>query len=129
MIARIITLDMLRQHNACSDQQELFVDTFGQSAKLTRRNWARAIKVGLSVFWMERLLSAPAWAAYVKVRALALAEYVKASAPAQAEYEKVRDAALAEYEKVRALALAEYVKVRDAALYDALVADLAEVSA
>ena len=96
MSVPIITLDMLRQHDACSDQQELFVATFGQSAKLTRRNWARAIKVGLSVSWMERLLS---------------------------------DAALAEYVKVRDAALAEYVKARDAALYDALVADLAEVTA
>jgi len=85
MSAPIITLDMLRQYDTYSDQQELFVATFGQSAKLTRRNWARAIKVGLSVSWMERLLSAPA--------------------------------------------LAEYVKARDAALYDALVADLAEVAA
>jgi len=83
MSAPIITLDMLRQHDACSDQRELFVDTFGQSAKLTRRNWARAIKVGLSVSWMERLLSAPAWA-----------EYEKARDAAWSEYEKVSDAAL-----------------------------------
>jgi len=82
----IITLDMLRPHGACSDQQELFVDTFGQSAKLTRRNWARAIKVGLSVSWMGRLLSAPAWAEYEKARDAAWAEYEKARAPALAEY-------------------------------------------
>ena len=37
-----------------------------------------------------RLLTAPAWAEYEKVKAQALAEYKKVTAPALAEYEKVK---------------------------------------
>ena len=126
MNAPIITIDMLRQHNACSDQQELFVTTFGKSAKLTWRNWSKAIKAGLSVSWVECLLSDPALAEYKKVSDPAWAEYEKVRDAALAEYKKVSDPALAEYKKVRDPAWAEYEKVRDAALYEALVADKAE---
>ena len=69
--------------HACSDQRQLFVDTFGDSAKIGPRNMAKAIKVGLGVCWLERLIPKAA-----------RAEYVKARAAAQAEFEKVKAAAL-----------------------------------
>ena len=97
---KTITLQLLRAHAACKDQQDIFASTFGESANLTARNMAKAIKVGLDVFWLERLIPAPALAEYDKVRASAWAEYDKARASAWAEYEKVRASALLKALKV-----------------------------
>ena len=91
-VVRYITTADLK--GACSDQVELFTATFKGKAALTHRNWAKAIAVGLDVFWLERLLPASALAEYQKVMASAWAEYEKATAPAWAEYEKARTKAL-----------------------------------
>ena len=109
-----VTADLLREHNACDDQIELFVQTFGQSAKIGPRNWSKAHKAGLHLLWLVRLLPRAARAEYEKVTDAARAEYEKVTAPARAEYVKVT-----------APAWAEYVKVRDAALLSALMEEMA----
>lgn len=114
MKSRILKIQTLIDHNACSEPVDLFRSTFGDSVIVTR---ARAIKYA-SVFsfeWAACLLSAPAWAAYRKVCAAEWAEYDKVVAAARAACRKVCAAAWAEYDKVRATARAEYLKVNAAA--------------
>ena len=101
--ARYITTADLK--GACSEQVELFAQTFNGKAKLTAGNLAKAVAAGLDIFWLYRLIPAPAWAEYDKVSTAALAEYDKVMAPAWAEYDKVSTAAWAEYDKVRVKAL------------------------
>ncbi|WP_168709670.1 hypothetical protein [Rhodanobacter lindaniclasticus] len=126
-----ITLTDLVDNHACLDQRDLFVATFGDKAKIGPRNMAKAIKAGLHVFWLERLIpaparaeyknaTAPAWAEYEKAMAPARAEYKNATAPAWAEYEKAMAPARAEYKNATAPAWAEYEKVRASALVKAL---------
>ncbi len=90
---------------ACEEQHKLFQEKFGGKAKITNRNMARAIAWGLDVFWLERLIPAPAWADYERVKALALADYERVKALAWADYERVKALAWADYERVTAPAL------------------------
>ena len=126
-----ITIADLVDNHACQDQRDLFVATFGDKAKIGPRNMTKAIKVGLDIFWLERLIQASAraeyekarataWAEYEKVRASAWAEYDKATASALAEYKKVTASAWAEYDKATAPAWAEYEKAKASALIKAL---------
>ena len=62
---------------ACADQRALFRHTFPDGAPLTVRSVDRAVRAGLDVRWLVRLLPAPA-----------RAEYERATAPAWAEYER-----------------------------------------
>jgi uncharacterized membrane protein YqiK len=117
-----ITLDHLKQHQACNEQVRLFAATFGASASLTLKNLNKAIKAGLQINWLTNLLTpenwaeykrvrAPAWAEYERVRDTAWAEYKRVRAPAWAEYERVRAPAWAEYQRATAPAWAEYERV------------------
>jgi uncharacterized membrane protein YqiK len=114
-----ITLDHLKQHQACNEQVRLFATTFGTSASLTLKNLDKAIKAGLQINWLTNLLTPEnraeyervrdtAYAEYQRVKDTALAEYERATAPARAEYKRVRDTAWAEYQRAAAPALAEY---------------------
>jgi hypothetical protein len=67
-----VTLQDLIDNDACEDQRNLFGATFGASAKIRPRNMAKAIRAGLSIEWLERLIPAPARAEYDKVRDPAL---------------------------------------------------------
>ena len=89
-----ITVEMLKQIDACEDQVELFEQVFPKGAPVSMRSLAKAQKAGLDVFFAERLLTGPAWAEYEKVTGPALAEYEKVGGPAWAEYEKVSGASL-----------------------------------
>lgn len=46
---RYITVEMLKDREACSKQLKLFEDTFGSSAKLNEANLRKAYEVGLSI--------------------------------------------------------------------------------
>ena len=89
-----ITVELLKSMNACPDQVETFSKLFPKGAPVSMRSLAKAQKAGLDVFFLERLLTAPAWAEYKKITAPAWAEYEKITAPAEAEYEKVLGEAL-----------------------------------
>jgi hypothetical protein len=122
--SRTLTLQQLKDADACNAQVVLFRQTFGVSVEVTgelAEQYAQQFDFG---FAAQRFLSAPALAEYKKVAAPARAEYDKARAPALAEYKKVAAPARAEYDKARAPALAEYKKVAAAARaeYDKVIA-------
>jgi hypothetical protein len=106
-----ITVEMLKEHNACASELRKFRKVFPTGAPVSLRSLAKAQKAGLDVFFAERFLTGQAWAEYEKVRRQAWAEYEKVRRPAGAEYQKVTGQAL-EYEKVAGPAWAEYEKVR-----------------
>ena len=51
-----ITVDYLREQDACPEQVELFAETFGQSAELTRENLIKAAQAGLDTGWLAKCL-------------------------------------------------------------------------
>ena len=116
-----ITVELLKSINACPDQVETFSKLFPKGAPISMRSLTKAQKAGLGVFFLERLLTAPARAEYDKIKVQAWAEYEKIRALALAEYEKIRVLALAEYEKIRDQAWAEYKKIQAQALVEALL--------
>lgn len=107
-----ITLADLVDNHACKGQRDLFVATFGDKAKIGPRAAAKAIKAGLDVSWLWRLIPASALAEYEKVTASAWSEYNKVMAPAWAEYIKARASAWSEYEKALAPALVKALTAR-----------------
>ena len=73
-----ITVELLKSINACPDQVETFNKLFPKGASISMRSLAKAQKAGLDVFFLERLLTAPAWAEFKKIIAgQAWAEYLK----------------------------------------------------
>ena len=104
-----ITLQQLRELEACEDQAKLFEATFGDAAELTVENADRAVEARLNTDWLaSRTLTAAAREEYQRVKAPALAECQRVEAHALAEYERVEAHARAEYERVRDAAWAEY---------------------
>ena len=121
--SRTLTLQQLKDANACYAQVVLFWQTFGVSVEVTgelAEQYAQQFDFG---FAAQCFLSAATFAEYNKVSAPALAEYNKVRAAALAEYKKVRAAALAEYKKVSAAAFAEYNKVSAAAFANSYIND------
>ena len=122
-----ITLQQLRELEACEDQAKLFEATFGDAAELTVENADRAVEARLNTDWLaSRTLTASAREEYERVEAHALAEYDRVeahalaecrhvTAAARAKYDRATVAAWAKYVRVEAHALAEYERVRDAA--------------
>ena len=106
-----ITVEMLKQHNACKPQLRKFRKVFPAGAPVSVRSLAKAQKAGLDVLWAEHLLTGPT-----------LAGYKKATGPARAEYEKARRSALVECEKATRSASVEYLRATGSALVAALAA-------
>ena len=82
--SRVLTLQQLKDANACHEQVSLFQRTFGESVEVTvalAEQYAQQFNFG---FAARHFLTAPA-----------LAEYVKVTAAARAEYDKVIAAAFA----------------------------------
>lgn len=126
-----ITLADLVDNQACSKQCVLFFATFGDKAKIGPRAAAKAIKAGLDIRWLERLIPAHAWSEYNKAMASAWGEYDKARESRWAKYDKATTfegpeckkamaSACAEYGKASTYALAEYNKATAHALIKAL---------
>ena len=116
-----ITVELLKSINACPDQVETFSKLFPKGAPISMRSLAKAQKAGLDVFFLERLLTAQAWAEHEKIAAQARAEYWKIRGQAWAEYWNIRGQAWAEYKKITAPAWAEYRKIEAQALIKALL--------
>ena len=69
----LITKAMLTELGASCDQVGVFYTEWPDGARLTLENLNRANELELDVNWLaNNILSAPAWAEYEKVRALAL---------------------------------------------------------
>jgi len=125
-----ITVTYLTHLGACPDQVAIVEREWPAGAPIMTASIHKAYQLGLDVEWLARkVLDAPVWAEYERVRAPAWAKYTKVRAPALAEYknvkdERVRAPALAEYMRVKAPALAEYEKVTTQALAPLLCAAL-----
>ena len=104
----LITVDVLRSHNACADQVSLFAATFPDGCDITRAVLRKARKAGLEVGWIARWLPPDI--------------HNKVYDAAMAEPRKVYDAAMDEARKVYDAAMAEARKVYYAAMDRALVA-------
>jgi len=59
-----ITLDMLKELDACEEACDDFSKVFGYSAELTPENWEIAIEAGLSVRWCAALLDSEEYHRY-----------------------------------------------------------------
>lgn len=80
---RRITADLLIAEGACSDQIDLFRETFPNGCKVTLANCRKAATAGLNLHWAaEHLLPETAWATYRAAIAPAWATYEAATAPA-----------------------------------------------
>jgi hypothetical protein len=126
--SRILKLSTLIGLNACSDQVELFGETFGESVRVTEKlclsvsdkfawSWGASHllsarprteyeRVTYRAWAKYKHVAAPALAEYERLKDLAWAEFVRAIAPARAEYERVTARALAKYERAEALSFA-----------------------
>jgi hypothetical protein len=105
--SRVLTLQQLKDADACNAQVSLFQQTFGASVEVTVELAEQYAQQFDFDFAARHFLTAAAYAEYDKVRAAARAEYNKVRAPAYAEYYKVTAAAAwAEYDKVIAAAFA-----------------------
>lgn len=77
----IITIDNLREHNACPDQIVLFEERFGKSVMVTK---ARCLEYSLvfGFYWAARhLLSSQAWPVYWGIKVAAQKAYMKDNRP------------------------------------------------
>lgn len=48
-----ITYEQIKDSGACPSQLELFANTFGKGARLTKRNLKKAVEVGLQLSWLR----------------------------------------------------------------------------
>ena len=118
-----ITVEMLEEKRACSDQVKIFKELFPDGAIVNINNVGLAIENYLDINWAAYALftvpaleeyekvTVPAREEYKKVTTPALEEYIKVTTPAWEGYEKVTVPAREEYEKVRVPAWEEYKKV------------------
>ena len=106
-MGRILTTRQLIDRGACNEQVEAFRSRFGEYVEVTPELCASVAAVFDWVWAARHLLSAAAWAEYVRVRAPALAEYQRVAAAARAGYDRVEAAAWAEYERAKARAFGE----------------------
>jgi hypothetical protein len=93
----VVTATMLRALNACADQIDLFLATFGEEAELTPENVRRAHEAGLDVVWMATYRER---SEFERVWNDAYVEFVLARGVTYADYERIRDSACAEYDRV-----------------------------
>ncbi len=131
---KTITLEWLKEHYACEDQIEIFLQVFGNSAELNEANAAKALEAGLDLDWFARhILTPPARDEFERVRATALEEFNRVRATAMEEFNQVRaigwaayerDGDWQEYDRIKVPAWAEYSRVVKTALaeYERLVA-------
>lgn len=71
-----ITVEYLKELEACEAQVKLFDETFPGGAELTLENLQRAASAELDIAWLaRRVLSAPAREAYEQARDTARAAY------------------------------------------------------
>ena len=109
-----ITVTQLKSLEACSDQVQLFEDTFGPVLEVKSLREAKALARKHTVFgidWAsEYLLSSEGYEAYEKAVAPHWEAYEKAVAPHREAYEKVKVTYLESYKKAKASHLEAYLK-------------------
>ena len=99
---RMITADMLREHDACTEQYELFCRTWPKGCKVTLKDCKNAVRLGFDIDWAARCLLgkaeleafdeavAPAQKAYDEAVALAQKAFDEAIAPARKAFDEAK---------------------------------------
>ena len=108
MTMKPITLQVLKDHNACLGQVELFERFFGSEVIPTRE---LALKHARDFDWhwaASTLLSPKSWMAYKEATAPALKAYREAVAPALKAYDEAEALALKAYKEATDPALKAY---------------------
>jgi len=113
----VLTAAMLRERGATCAQVDAFEAEWPDGATPTKKNFLRAVALGLDLGWLAdnflpsaavdvyRKAVVAAAAAYAKAGVAALAAYRKATAPAAAVYARAEAAALVASRKAAAMAL------------------------
>ena len=132
---KTITLKNLIDLKACQKQVDLFIQHFGESAKVTEANCIKAGLLGFDINWLaDKTLSPkglkkynkalkPLWDEYLKARNTLYDEYYKALKPLDDEYYKALKPLRDEYNKALKPLWDEYLKARGLAFYNAILID------
>lgn len=104
-----ITVEMLREREACGDQMDIFATRWPDGVEVTEDAALEAVALGLDIDWAaEELLSAPAQAEYHRAIEPAWAEYVRVTAPIRSEFDRAIAPVWAEFDRAIAPAWAEF---------------------
>lgn len=107
MSKKYITLKQLRGAGACASTLKTFEQLFGSRMSVSEKRAVEAAEAGLDINWAtEKLLRAPARAAYRRIRDDARADYWRILADARAEHKRIADDAWAEYCRTKAATFA-----------------------
>ena len=105
---KTITADMLREHNACTEQYKLFCRTWPKGCKVTLKDCKKAVRLGFDIDWAaQRLLGKAELKAYYEAVALAQKEYDEAIAPARKAYDEAFAPVRKAYREAKAIAFYE----------------------
>ena len=123
---KTITLDQLKEYEACVEQLHLFKELFGNEVEVTVKrcaeyydkfswNWAAAFLLSVELREEYSKIRRSAWEEYLNMKQLAYKGYLKIEQPALKEYEKIRRLVYKEYEKIRRSAWEKYLKIERSA--------------
>jgi hypothetical protein len=121
---KTITIQWLRNNDACDGQVNLIKRLFGETIELTQENWDKAIANDVEVSWLEDYLSPnqrkkydisiqPAKDECKKIQDPAVDEYEDVVGPVREAYKKILWSN-ADYE-TKQLAFVEYQKIQNPA--------------
>ena len=86
-----VTVTQLTKLNACRDQADLFIKTFGQEVEVTEANCLIAARAGIAIAWAaQKLLTPKQKQAYEDAEAPLLQAYKDAEAPLLQAYEDAK---------------------------------------
>ena len=125
-----VTIEFLREHNACKDEVAIFETEWPDGAELTLENLLRAVGLGLDIYWLApRVLLVAGhgiyghrWRRYCSAIELACEKYQCDTRCALERYDN-RDAGMATTKAYAALqkAIAPHKAVLDTAVAYALI--------
>ena len=106
-----ITLEQLKEHEACVKQLHLFKELFGKEVEVTVEKCVEYYDKFSWAWAAECLLSDELYEEYSKIRRSAWEEYLNIIQLAYGKYEKIEQLALEVYEKKKAQAFGKcYLK-------------------
>ena len=118
-----ITKQWLHEHRACGKDLRIFIQNWAEGVELSAEHIQEAYRLGMNVFWLERLLPPSFLGAYRESTAAAQQEYENVWARAAlAGYQRIPEQAWAAHDRQRADAELVFDQARVAALIAALEA-------
>ena len=108
-----VTVSQLTKLNACRDQVDLFIKTYGQEVEVTEANCLIAVRAGIDIGWAaQKLLTPKQKQAYKDAEAPLRKAYKDAEAPLRKAYEDAEAPLRKAYEDARAPLLQAYEDAR-----------------